>query len=255
MPRKSFKEVAQAAQNAEETAPSVEEEAAKAAVVEEPAQVPAAVSKNLPSTYVQEAGAEGEFGVEDLRTPRISIYQPISSGDWPGNPGEVFLDKTMNLGTSFKFYVVSVRKSYQEEVDFNSSEEFGRNFNTVDEVTEAGLGIGWDAPQYERAFPRLDVTLLIAYDGEDEAVIANAVDEIDGVHLVPAVVTLTKTGWSAAQYLITRYNLQLRKDWTKAQFLFDSRKASGKGFYKPTVKLIGKPSDEIAEVIRMFQGA
>lgn len=110
---------------------------------------------------------EGDFTVTDVEIPKINLVQAMSTELVTNGfkVGEFVLNRQAGLGEEFKFVVLNLKKTYQEDLDYDS-DQMPRIFASVAEAETAGYTTKWNTGQ-PRVKPVIEALLLVEGDPKD----------------------------------------------------------------------------------------
>lgn len=171
------------------------------------------------SAPVNDSGFDGELDQSDLQLPRLNVVSPTSKlhTEAEFDLGSIIFEKELELctkGDNFHFVVLSIRKDFQQKLDFDGGEK-PLIFHTKEEVEENGGTTKWsqEAIDEERYYaPVANILLAVkAPDDLPEDELHRFPLEYDGSHWAKAVVTVQGGSYTSfAKPIITAAMGKLR---------------------------------------------
>lgn len=190
----------------------------------------------------------GDIDSDDIVIPRLNIVQSVGPLAELFNAGCVVLNKEVELPTPLELTVLSARKQFVENLDFDSDEK-PQVFNSLEEVKAAGGTIEWVDDKKPSYTPILHVQVLFkAPDGLDYALPL----EYNGCAYGMAQWTLRGVAYSrAGKNILTAAKLSLRDGLFNGKWeLSTKREKFGKNsVFVPVLRNVGRNAPEFVQYI------
>ncbi len=214
-----------------------------------------AAAPSAVTPYTNDGDLEGEFGLGDIRLPRINLVQKSGKLGDDFRPGEITFAKAVILPQPLDFIVLHIRKQYQEKIPWALKDtQQARICDTAVEVANNGGKIGFGNYEYSdlgHLFMLVAAPKGLNEQPDAEQIIDMFMYELTGIEgkWAPVVMTCGSSSYSSmVKTILTARQFQLKEGIHFGRWSLKSEKRT-KGdntWYVPVPTFKGKIPEEAA---------